>query len=568
MTAKSHLPASRNATLAIGIACNALVSCGVCNASESVAALAGDTNRGNNSTFVLGENVELTFQASGLTATKATALALKVSDEFGNEISSTSISMTADSSGRATATFTAPASKFGYYRADASLPDGTALAALGSRPAGFVTYAIVPDPAKRINYGDAGSRFGMQGGFNLAQGSVIPYLGVRYVLGSGWRDLEPKSAGQFAATRKAAIAKRQVYPAKSPVTEGITYKGMAWATYTVPLLTSAKMPSWAIEPGTAGKNCPNMGALNSSGVSGFSDFAQALATQVATDYPDQSTHYYQVTWEPADWCFGGTPQQLVQFYELSYAAIHKADAKAVVMGPTLFPEDTKPLSQLWSLGLAAYLDAVSMHPYVKWPPETNGLVGNIRTQMQMARDAKGRGIPFVGTEHGYTSGSLGELNDALGDIRATIILLGEGFKFDFAFFIADYWEHSPTETKNTYGYYWNLNPKLDFGTDKLGPKPVVPAYAAMTAWLDGTSTSGPVSNLSGTQMGYRFTRNGNTILALWDYGAASSNVSLSVPDASVQVCNWMGNCRTAASTEGRLSVTLGSSPTYVIGQHL
>ena len=38
----------------------------------------------------------------------------------------------------------------------------------------------------------------------------------------------------------------------------------------------------------------------------------------------------------------------------------------------------------------------------------------------------------------------------------------------------------------------------------------------MTYWLDGTTTMGPVANLSGSQMGYRFQRSGTTIVALWD----------------------------------------------------
>ena len=525
--------------------------------------LNGETNRANNSTFVLGESVELSFQASGLPASKATSLAVKVSDEFGNEISSTSLSMTADSYGKASAAFAAPASKFGYYRVEATLPDGTTLASLGTRPAGFITYAVVPDPASRINYGDAGSRFGMQGGFSYAQGSVIQYLGIRYLLdGPGWSELEPNYAGQFAEARSAALARGQKYPVS------VANNSAVWSTYAIPLLSVATVPAWAMEPGTGTKSWPAMGVLNTSGVEGFPAFATARASQIAADYASQSAHYYQVTWEPEmPLNFGGTPEQLVQYYQLSYEAIHRADPKAIVMGPTMFPGDKTPMSQLWSAGLASYLDAVAMHPYVKWPPETNGLVSNIRLQMQMARSAKGHSVTFVGTEHGYASGSIGELNEALGDVRATIILLGEGFKFDFAFYIADFWNQSPSETGSTFGYYWNLDPKIIYGTDKLGPKPVAPAFAAMTYWLDGTTTSGPLSNLSGTQMGYRFQRNGTTILAIWDYQAGSS-VSLPMPSESVKICGWMGNCRTATSSSGSLKLSLGPSPTYVIGQGL
>jgi hypothetical protein len=323
-----------------------------------------------------------------------------------------------------------------------------------------------------------------------------------------------------------------------------------------------------MEPGTGTKSWPSMGVLNTTGTQGMAGFAKARAEQVATDYAGQSAHYYQVTWEPEIPAgFGGTPAQLVEFYQHSYAAIHQGDPKAIVMGPTLFPGDKVPMTQLWAAGLATYIDAVSMHPYAQWPPETNGLVSNIRMHMKMAQDAKGHSIPFVGTEHGYASGSIGDLKQALGNIRSTIILLGEGFKFDVAFYIADFWKHSPSETNKTFGYYWNLNPKTTYGTDKLGPKPVAPAFAAMTYWLDGTTTSGPLSNLSGTQMGYRFERKGTAILALWDYQAASSSVTLPVPSGSVEICNWMGNCYTTANVTS-IKLSLGSSPTYVIGHGL
>jgi hypothetical protein len=338
----------------------------------------------------------------------------------------------------------------------------------------------------------------------------------------------------------------------------VTYEGAAWPTYSVPQIVTTALPSWAGPvAGTAGKMCTTFGALNPAGIAGLPRFASAYATEVAADYPNQSAHYYQVNWEPElPWCFGGTPAQLVQYYQLTHAALHQADPKAVVAGPTLFPTDADitQLSNLWAAGLGRYIDAQSVHPYVAWPPETNGLVSNLRTQMQMAATAVGHSIPFIGTEHGLPSGKIGELKQALGDVRTTIILLGEGFKFDFGFYVADFWNTSPTETDNTFGYYWNLNPKMVFATDKIGPKPIAPAFAAMTYLLDGTTSVGALSNLSGTQMGYRFQRSGTTVLALHS--------------GSVQECNWMGNCSSLTASNGSLSVTLGAAPVYLIGPGL
>ena len=525
--------------------------------------LSADTNRPNNSTYVPGEDVEVTFLATGLPASKATSLAVKVVDEFGNQISSTWLSIMADSYGRSAAKFSAPSSKLGYYRVEATLPSGAEIANLGTRYRGFISYAVVPDPAKRVNYGDAGSRFGMQGGFNHDQGNVISYLGARYLLdGPGWSDLEPNFPGQFAEARTAALAIGQTVPYRIADNFG------TWPTYAIPLVTQASVPAWAMEPGTGTIAWPRMGVLNTAGAQGLAGFTKARAQQVATDYTGQSAHYYQVTWEPevpGGW--GGTPAQLVQFFQHSYAAIHQGDPKAIVMGPTMFPSDIAPMTQLWAAGLGNYVDAVSMHPYAQWPPEANGLVSNIRTQMKMAQNAKGHSVPFVGTEHGFASGPIGELNQALGNIRSSLIMLGEGFKFDVGFYIADFWNNSPTESNNAFGYYWNLNPNLPYGTDKLGPKPAAPAFAAMTYLLDGTVSSGPLSNLSGTQMGYRFERNGTAILALWDYQAAGSTLNLPVPSESIKICNWMGNCFSTASVNS-IQLSLRSAPIYIIGPGL
>ena len=135
----------------------------------------GDTNRPNNSTFVQGEQITLTFTVTG---DCSSTVNLAIVDANGTAIVSTSVPVT-----NGVATYTAPSSKLGYYRVNASLSDGISPQMLGTRPAGFITYAVMPDPATRVNYGDQLSHFGMQGGFAASQGSVIPYLGIRYVLG-------------------------------------------------------------------------------------------------------------------------------------------------------------------------------------------------------------------------------------------------------------------------------------------------------------------------------------------------------------------------------------------------
>lgn len=539
--------------------------------------MTADTNAPNNSTFVQGTPVTLTFTLSGSTAT---AVNLAIVDERGNSIATASVPVVSG-----VATYTAPSTKLGYYRVNFSLPDGTTNAMLGTRPAGFISYAVVPDPSTRVNYGDALSHFGMEGGFSAAQGAIIPYLGIRYILSSagGWASLEPNSAGQFAAAYAAAKAAGQQYPQQNPVVNAVTYNGAPWATFSIAQITTANMPGWAGPlSGTAGSQCTQFGALNSAGVAGLPGFASALATETAADYPSQSNHYYQVTWEPeSPWCFGGAPAELVQYLQLVYSQIHAADPKGYVMGPTIFPgDDSSQTAALYTAGLGSVLDAFSIHPYYQYSstgvsglPENNNIVAATRAEIAAATAAVGHAIPMVGTESGFNSGNIGDggtaniLYEALGNVRENLILIGEGYSVNLTFYPADFWNSSPTETGNLYGYYFNLDPAIPYGTDKIGPKPVVPAYAAMTYFIDGSTTQGPVSGLTGTQLGYRFTRGGVNTVALWDYQAASSALTLTTPAENLQVCDWMGNC-TNITSSGSLTLTLGAAPIYVIGQNL
>jgi hypothetical protein len=85
---------------------------------------------------------------------------------------------------------------------------------------------------------------------------------------------------------------------------------------------------------------------------------------------------------------------------------------------------------------------------------------------------------------------------------------------------------------------------------------VAPAYAAMTYLLDGSTSQGALPDVSGSQMGYRFTRGGSTIIAVWDYRSASA---YAVPKGA-QVCDWMGNCSDNASAKTIVS----AAPTYFV----
>jgi hypothetical protein len=139
-------------------------------------------------------------------------------------------------------------------------------------------------------------------------------------------------------------------------------------------------------------------------------------------------------------------------------------------------------------------------------------------------------------------------------------MLGEGAKVDFGFYVHDFPDNDAAigdaKSSNAYGFYYNLNTRIHFGSDKLGPKAVVPAFAAMTYFLDGKTSTGRLTSLSGTQMGYGFVGHGRRVDVIWDYGTTSSYYV----EGEQEVCDWMGNCRPVNNSR----VLLSNRPVYII----
>ena len=524
---------------------------------------------------MVGDSVQIIFTATGLSAGAQTSINVTIVDEYNNPInsngSSWTIAITANASGVANYTYDAPTHRLGYYKVFATLlSDRSTLPSVGTRPAGFITYVVVPDPTTRRDYGDTGSRFGLQGGFS-SKAVVIPYLGVRvtFEMATSWSALEqdrPREFVNLTLSEQQSAMSSWVNPTFGP------YGNLTWNVYTLACPTQAALPPWAILAGTTGSVCTSFGAVNPNGVSEGPAFFSSEASAFASLVPNQKKHFYQVTWEPqTTWCFDGTPEQLVQIYELSYPSIKSADPNAVVVGPTLFIDSasTSALSGLYAAGLGNFSDGLSIHPYTSYPPELatssyDGFVPTLRAQVDLASSAIGVSkAPFVGTEHGFTTLAQGDLQKAQADVRVAVMMVGEGAAFDIGFYITDYWTNFDLTTNAGYGFYWGLDASIPggFGSDKISPKPSAAAYAAMTYFLDGTNTNGAVTGLNGTQLGYSFTNivTGVVTTVLWDW--ANSATSYTVP-SGMTICDFMGNCgqETSAPTE----IALSESVVYLI----
>ena len=528
--------------------------------------LTGQTGAPDFNVFVAGERAPLQFTVRGTAPENSAALTLNVAikDEHAKIVDQQQLAVQANAAGWNSTLF-APSGKLGFYRVYATLSNGVTLPAQGSHKAGFLTYCVVQDPATRVSYGPDEARYGMQGGFNGAL-NPAPYLGIHWVNGPGaWKGTEPEKAGQFAAQRSDDVRQGKSGPsALAGATRGYEWsyvvkdgKKTGWPIY--PIFSLYRPPDWATIPDT---RFGGLGALQPSARASWDAYCRAYGQAVAQDYPDLSRHFYQITWEP-NW-FNGSQEEFVEIYRIAATALRAADPKALIAGPTKSGIGDYNMNQeqgWFRLGLGNLMDGYTIHPYTKMPAESFNYVQKIRGITDFVGHAAGRQLPIYATEQGYATheDTDKELDQARFLTRASLIALGEGYQTYVAFYLHDY------KAEPGFGYFYNLRDDQKFGSERLAPKPIVPAFAAQTSLIDGHQTVGPLSLQGANQLGYAFQRGHDIVLALWDSGETPSEAQLQTGSASVKVFDWMGNSRIVATPGGTLKLALGPEPVYIIG---
>ena len=538
--------------------------------SENVR-LSASTPDSSISTFALGQRVTLEFSVEGhAQSDEPLALKLHFVDETGRTVKRQELAIHPDKGLRWKAQLTAPSQRMGFWRVYVSLSNGQTLPREGLRQrGGYLTYAVVPDPARRTLYSERETFFGMNGLFSR-QANVMPYLGLRWMYepstiavrqyGYAWGQLEPDYAGQFADDRAAARAEKRTYPLNLFVHNSAYFVDgvrKPWKVYSLPTLFYAP-PKWAVLPGTArGAH----GHLKPEAEGAWRNYCIQVAQAYREQYPDRVENIYQITWEPQD---ASGDERLIRTYQIAYRALHEADPRAVVIGPAC---STTMLSRAWDArllekGLGNYLDGYSVHHYLSRipndpgdlgsTPEQNGMIEGLRSIASLVRKQTGRQLPLFATELGFNDdGDPGqELLQAQAHVRSSLILLGEGYRF-----------HMPFSTYLPgYGFYDSLQGGSYFPT-RAAPKAVVPAYAAMTFLLEGHKSTGPIAGLGSRAWGYTYRRGEGTVQALWS--ETRRPVRLPVEQPHVEVFDWMGNGTQIATPLGVVEVRIGPNPIYV-----
>ncbi|EIF28301.1 hypothetical protein BCh11DRAFT_03689 [Burkholderia sp. Ch1-1] len=508
--------------------------------------------------------------------------------------------------GATLSTLSCASSVAGYFAVSASLERAHGqLESRGSRPAGIVTFGVLPDPsaalpAVRFPYEDL-HRFGGQGAAYLAPGQqccdgdgyrpVYTALGLSWVNDNrNWYMEEPKKPGTFE-------------PATKQLTPFFRRGDL------MRLIQLDGIPQWA---SPTGKETHSYAPTSLAQMKDYMARVGAESNRVRMTYfPKQRDNYYQVTWEPdAD---GGLPWRdtdanFIAMYKAVWEGIHHTDPHAVVMGLTYssVQGNVTWMRKLGPLGIGRYMDGMTIHGYYdigttpSHPPERVTDTGNqgtvpgalpaaMRALRHEMRQYLKPGAPLFVTETGI-SYDIGEsygknypganvlYAQAAVTARTHLILLGEGADITYVFYLADMPDAAPG-----YGIFFELDhPTGAYGPTRISPKPAALAVAAMTRIIDGTVTLGPLKGVPKGVYAYAFRRlgGGKIVTALWTHDNdawsarsgfdASRNVDyrlrVDAPGSTgeVTVFDMMGNATTLPYRDGVASVKLSPAPVYVV----
>ena len=553
-----------------------------------------DTDHPKNGTYTIGELANICFTVQGILANDTLHMVVKDAD---GAIVSDQYASVVPHALYAHQCLPVPSSKLGFYRASVHLMrTNVTLAALRSRPGGYLTYVVLPDPTLRPQYPASQTFFGLQMPDSITY--LAPNLGVRWILASwdyGWRYGEHQYPGQF-------LDRRTSNPNFPGATDAVSWKGGQWQMYEIPTLFMSPIPDakandWQTTPlpiieDTASFMTAALTEGSPAGVTWWASFVRQ-AVQAFVDFHPNSRYdqrIYQITWEPR---YKGSFDQITRIYQIAYPLIHAIDPLAIVAGPSASAmnnaQRTFELSRFFDANLLQYMDALAMHTYTVWPSETAQghsqtdpnprtppgpyytLAQSIRIAKQQIKSRLGHDIPMLSTEFGGNTKCPDsklpcvsmELGQAQGLIRENLILMGEGFKVGVSFYGSDY--VTPSE-QGYYGLYYNLDPNHGwYHPDKVGPKPSAAAYAAMTYLLEGHHGVQPVTGLGSTAIGYAYASPTSTVLAVWDYYGSRTGVSVNTGADSVVVYDWMGNGHAVQTKSGVITVDLSKNPVYISG---
>lgn len=475
-------------------------------------------------------------------------------------------------------TYALPTSRYGYFEIRPTAGNAaTLIPALGSRPAGILTYAVLPAPDANPSLDFQDDYTSIQGGttesgFNAEGDGTFPWLAYTSN-GTNYYDFAVCEPNQATAAADCAQAM-----ANDP------FPAIWQARKMFPVFYMNGIPAWA--------------GTDYSVTGPWGQYLDTIVPQITQKYSFAPHRRYQITWEPNTGTWSGTAAQLVQLYATASSEIHKYDPSAIVMGPAIaeFGEWITLYQTYLAAGLASYLDAVSWHPYPVFsqiypPAQNDAYIAQVRA---LTATAKGVNIPFFATESGISSFEIACIGSwtpgqaipqnacntgtnvtasnynvwhAVGNVSEALLEKNDGSSLHTYFYTAD-WGTDSTGLEG-YGLFYNETAAYTFGPNKVSPKVDVPMIRQANEILNHSYAVGrlnsPGGNANLVVLYYQNKHTGVYTVALFDPTGANGVIALPTGASQVTLLDAFGNAQTRSTANGVMTLTLGIEPQYVQG---
>lgn len=237
--------------------------------------------------------------------------------------------------------------------------------------------------------------------------------------------------------------------------------------------------------------------------------------------------------------------------KVALPAVRQADPNATIIAPATSGIDLNFLERCFEQGLLELIDAVSVHPYRRQPPETVTRDYQ-RLRALIARYApRGKSIPILSGEWGYSVTWIPKEQQGQYLARQFLVNLMNDVPLSIWYDWHDDGQ-DPKEQEHNFGTVtWDYQ-----------PKPAYQAAQTLIRELSGFRFTKRLSLSSENDYALLFSRGKEQKLALWTAGDTHRvDMNLDVPSATV--VSMTGEKRTLSATNGKLSLELSGSPQYL-----
>ncbi|MHA6480928.1 glycoside hydrolase 5 family protein [Paenibacillus sp. strain BS8-2] len=304
------------------------------------------------------------------------------------------------------------------------------------------------------------------------------------------------------------------------------------------------------------------------GIQGYASYAVALLQQ----YGDQikGVEVWNEYNSTAPWNRGPCKSDPNCYYEMlkaTYEAVKAANPDVLVTGPAGVTLPYGWLERLFATGALDYLDAVTVHPYKWWAPDTvvDGTDASTKRVEDLIKQYNNGGFkPIWFSEIGFPTSTQGkqhvdEATQAQYVIPTYVMAASEGLEKLFWYdFMNDGLGEANQE--HNFGLIRNAGDKLGAYT----PKPSYVSYAVMARQLTGAAYV-ERDNAPEDVFSYVFNKNNEDVRVIWSRsGKAPQNVTLETND-HLTITDMMGRESNYRPYDGKIYLTLTGEPLYIEG---